>query len=186
MIRSRYEQYANKNVGYLTEELLAGYYESLISLCQDARKQAEKIKRVETHDSALQYALTCEEILTETERHVSHRLNEYVPYLKDLSVKVDTGHDCAGCKGGCQLNHEVRVLELNATNDMMKKLLSKLQFSTLPLYSETIFPEDYRLLRSNMALLETNLTELFFLENNFLIPGIADAQKQINAGNHAK
>ncbi|MCF8449400.1 MAG: hypothetical protein K9G49_05950 [Taibaiella sp.] len=77
----------------------------------------------------------------------------------------------------------MHILDLNATNEEMSKVLSKLQMATLPLYSETMFPDEYRLLRSNMTMLETNLTELFFLENNYLIPKIAEAQKTINADN---
>jgi hypothetical protein len=53
--------------------------------------------------------------------------------------------------------------------------------ASLPLYTETIYPDAYRVLRNQMALIENSLTELFFLEENYLIPKVAEAQKIINA-----
>lgn len=54
----------------------------------------------------------------------------------------------------------------------------------LPLYSETMYPDVYRLLRNHMALIENTLTELFSIEETRLIPKIIESQKKINATDH--
>jgi hypothetical protein len=64
----------------------------------------------------------------------------------------------------------------------MRSILNRLQVVALPLYSDTAFPDAYRVLRNQMALIENGLTELFFLEENYLLPKVVDAQKRINAG----
>jgi hypothetical protein len=58
-----------------------------------------------------------------------------------------------------------------------------LQTAVLPLYSDTVYPDSYRVLRNQMALLEDSMAELFLLEENYLMPKVIQAQKAINAGN---
>lgn len=181
MARQKYQAYADAGLKPFAEQLQSEYYDVIQHFCAKAEKQSEKIKNIEKSESQLQYVMQCENIISDIKRHVQSRKDVYIPYVHTLSEKVKDNHNCSSCSGNCKINHEVHVLEMNLTNDDMKKVLSKLQMITLPLYTETIFPDEYRLLRSNMALLETNLTELFFLENNYLIPKIAEAQKHINA-----
>jgi hypothetical protein len=78
----------------------------------------------------------------------------------------------------------MQITELNATNDATKKILNRMQLASLPLYSQTMFPDEYRILRNRMALIEMNMTELFFLESTYLVPKITAAQKAINAGSN--
>ena len=178
----KYEGYQGAELKSFAEKLTLEYYDSIEILCGDIKRQSDKIKGLELSESSLQYVSQCEKIIADIERHVKDRKRIYVPYVKTLSEKVRDSHDCSNCSGGCKVNHDMHVLELNATNDDMKKVLSRLQMITLPLYSETLFPDEYRRLRSNMTLLETNVAELFFLENNYLVPKIVSAQNSINAG----
>lgn len=76
----------------------------------------------------------------------------------------------------------MQLMELMASHNNIKGILYRLQMVSLPLYSETIYPDAYRILRNQMALIENGLTELFFLEEHYLIPKIVEAQKIINAG----
>ena len=182
MATRKYDEYRDKALKPFVEELQNDYYNAIENQCAATRRQVNKIKKLGVSDSSMQYVLLCDEIISETEQHIKNRKGIYIPYVHSLAEKARDNHNCSNCSGNCKINHDVHVIELNATNDEMKKVLSRLQVITLPLYSETIYPEEYRLLRSNMTLIETNLSELFFLENHYLIPNIVEAQKSINAG----
>ena len=178
-----YEEYSNIPLKPFAEKLQSEYYDSIEASCTTSIKQCEKIKNIEISEAPLQYVMLCEKVISEIQKHVNDRKKIYLPYVHTLSEKVKDSHDCSNCSGACKINHNMHILDLNATNEGMAKVLSRIQIATLPLYSETLFPEEYRVLRSKMTMLETNLTELFFLENNYLIPKIAEAQKNINAVN---
>lgn len=183
MVVKKYQEYANAALQPFAEQLQSEYYDVIGTLCEKAARQSEKIKAIENSETQRQYVTQCEAIIIEIQKHIGDRKATYIPYVNSLSEKVKDNHNCSTCSGGCKVNHDVHVLELNMTNDELKKALARLHMITLPLYSETLFPEEYRVLRSNMALLELNTTELFLLENNYLIPKIVEAQKRINAGN---
>jgi len=178
------DRYADKPLQLFVETLINEHYNTTEKLCASAKKQTEKISSLEIGESMSQYTLACNSIITETEQYIRARKEKYIPYMLTLSQKADTQHDCSTCTGSCKLNHDMQLLELRASNELMQKTLKKLQIASLPLYSETIYADEYRLLRSQMAMIETSLSELFFLENNYLIPKIQEAQKNINAGNY--
>ena len=178
-----YDEYKNTALKPFAEKLQSEYYDSIETLCVTSKKQCDKIERIERSESPVQYAVLCRNIISEIEKHIKNRKDIYIPYVHSLSEKVQDNHNCSNCSGTCKVNHDMHIFELNATNEEMNKMLPRLQITNLPLYSETMFPDEYRVLRSNMTLLETNLSELFFLENNYLIPKIVEAQKNINAGN---
>jgi hypothetical protein len=77
--------------------------------------------------------------------------------------------------------HEVKLTEFKESHKLVKDILNRLQMMSLPLHSETIYPDVYKLLRNQMTLLENTLTDLLYLEETYLIPKIAEAQKNINA-----
>jgi hypothetical protein len=178
-----YKEYRSIALKPFAEKLQSEYYDSIEASSAITKKQCDKIKNMEISEAPLQYVKLCELVISEIAKHVYNRKQIYIPYVHKLSEKIKDNHDCTNCSGSCKINHNMHILDLNATNEEMSKVLSKLQIATLPLYSETMFPDEYRLLRSNMTMLETNLTELFFLESNYLIPKIAEAQKTINADN---
>ena len=175
--------YDNKALQPFVEKLLENHYYAIGKLCVNANAQAEKLIRLETSQATSQYTSLCVTTVKETSQYIQMRMEKIIPYVLKLSEKSSTNHNCSSCSGNCKLNHDIQLLELKASNDMMQEMLNKLQIASLPLYSETLYPEQYRLLRNQMSLIETSLTELFFLENNYLIPKIVEAQKSINAGN---
>ena len=75
----------------------------------------------------------------------------------------------------------MHLIELKESHSRIKDILYRLQMVALPLYAETLYPDVYRVLRNQMALLENSLTELFFIEDAYLIPKVIDAQKKIHA-----
>lgn len=167
----------------LVEQLKVEYYETIERLCAIAKKQVDRVERLETGNAASQYILVCNNLITETAQHIKNIKEKYLPYIEELSGKVTNKHDCSHCSGGCKLNHDMQLIELKASNNTMKNMNSRLQMASLPLYTETMYPDEYRLLRSQMTLIEINLTELILLENDVLFPKIRAAQRIINAGN---
>ena len=177
-----YGNYKSMALKPFAEKLRSDYYNAIATSCGNAKKQCEKIQSIERQAPPLQYASLCAGVIADIEKHVSGRMLIHIPYLHKLSAKVADSHDCSQCSGGCRMAHDMHITELSVTNAGMSKALSRLHMATLPLYSETCFPDEYRVLRSAMTILETNLTELFFLERNYLVPKIAEAQGSINAG----
>jgi hypothetical protein len=116
----------------------------------------------------------------ETLDYIKARKEKYIPYIAELFQKAETKHDCANCSGNCKVGHSMQLVELRSSNGSIKDILYRLQIVALPLYSETIYPDAYRVLRNQMALLENNISELFFLEETYLIPKVIEAQKMIN------
>ncbi len=182
MLNGKYEAYETDALKPFAEKLLKEYYSSLEKLCDNGAAQAERVRALEIDSTTSEYAQHCCEMIAEISLHVRNRQRKFVPYIHQLAEKVATSHDCSACEGGCKIGHSTQVLELNASNDAVKKTLNRMQLATLPLYSHTLFPDEYRILRNRMALIEMNMTELFFLESTYLIPKIAEAQKAINVG----
>lgn len=178
-----YDQYGDVTLPHFVEMLTGKIYKSIEQLCESAMQQANKLDKLELHQSTSQYTTLCNNLINDVRLCINERREKYMPYINSLSEKVATNHDCTGCSGSCKLNHDIHLIELKATHSNIKGILYRLQMATLPLYTETIYPDAYRVLRNQMALIENSLTELFFLEEKYLIPKVAEAQKIINAGN---
>ncbi len=162
------------------------YYDVINGLCEIAKKQANKLRELEVHQSASQYVILCCRLIEEIEQHIKARKESFIPYAMKLAEKESDDHDCANCKGGgaCNLQHEMHLVELKESHNRIKDILYRLQMVALPLYSETLYPDVYRVLRNQMALLENALTELFFIEDAYLIPKVIETQKKIHADSH--
>ncbi len=176
------DKYSDQALLQLTDKLHKEYYNSVSLICESARKQAEKIEKLEVTKGPSQYINNCKDFIQEIEAFIKERTERYVPYIQQLSEKSTTNHDCTNCSGGCKLNHDMQLLELRVSCQAVKSMLNRLQMLSLPLYADTMYPDAYRVLRNQMVLIENSLSELFFLENNYLIPKIVEAQNSINAG----
>ncbi len=146
------------------------------------QKQVNKLEGLESQLVTSQYTTLCNKLINEIRDDLKKRKDIYIPYINSLAGKVVSEHNCTHCAGGCKLNHDMQVPELQASHQRIKNILNRLNMVSLPLYSDTIYPDTYRVLRNQMALIENMLTELLFLEEHYLIPKIVAAQKAINAG----
>ncbi len=171
------------NLGSLVEKLDKSHYDVLNTLCASAKKQALKLQTLEMHQATSQYINLCYRIIEEIQQYINLKKEHLIPYIQTLYEKDTTGHDCKNCNGtgSCSMQHELQLLELRQSHDKMSEILNRLQMAALPLYSETIYPDVYRVLRNQMALIENSLTELFLLEGSQLIPKVVEAQKNIHA-----
>jgi hypothetical protein len=165
----------------LAEQLNAEYYQVIDNLCRSTKKQASRLRELETQQSTSQYVGVCESLCADILLFLENRKENLLPYAQKLSERQATGHDCRSCTGvGCNLQHDVQLIDLKQSHSQVKSFLHRLQMSSLPLYSESIYPDAYRVLRNQMAIVENGLAELYFLEEAYLIPKVIEAQKGIH------
>jgi hypothetical protein len=93
------------------------------------------------------------------------------------------GHDCSECSSGCSVNHALQLMGLKESQIRIKETLYRLLSVAMPLYADADYPDAYQSLRNQMTLIDTALTELFYLEEAHLIPKVKEAQKQIHVYN---
>jgi hypothetical protein len=177
-----HSQYKNLELKPFVEKLDNEFYHTIEKLCAVAKKQAIRLSELEVRQATSQYISLCTKLIEEIESYINYRKQELIPYVQELSGKEENGHDCTSCTGNCKMPHSFALSQLKESHTHIKDTLQRLQMAVLPLYSETIYPDAYRVLRNHMALIENNLTELFFFEESFLIPKITEAQKNIHAG----
>jgi hypothetical protein len=178
------ERYQNIALQIFIDKISQDYYGSLEILCKNAQQQIYKLENLQLKESTSPYTTICSKLIAEVKICMKDWSEKYTPYLQSLSEKVATNHNCTACSGNCKLNHDIQLLELKTAHSGIRSLLNRLQMVSLPLYSETIYPDSYRILRNQMALIENSLTELFLIEEKYLIPKVIQAQKSINAGSN--
>ena len=182
MTRILHEQFGKIDLAPCAERLSKECYDPLEKMCIHTQKQVSKLEGLESQLVTSQYTTLCNKLINEILDNLRTRKDTYIPYMKSLAEKVEAEHNCSTCSGGCKVNHDFQVLELQASHQNIKTILNRLNMVSLPLYSDTIYPDTYRVLRNQMALIENMLTELLFLEEHYLIPKIVASQKAINAG----
>jgi hypothetical protein len=180
MYKAQFNHYKDAELQPLVEHIQKDYYDVLDGLCDAARKQAMKLRNLETQQATFQYINLCAKLCDDIQKYIQIRKDIFIPYVMKLAEKKDGGHDCRSCQGGCAMQHDIHLTELRETHSNIKGILHRLQMAALPLYSQTIYPDAYRVLRNQMALLENSLTELYFVEEAYLIPKVTEAQKNIN------
>src|SRR3984885_7896925 len=148
----------------LMERLDKSYYDSIIGLCSIAKKYALRLQELEVQQATSQYVTVCNRLIEEIQHYISTKKEHFVPYVHLLDQKDSGGHDCSNCAGGCNLQHDMQLMDLKRSHMQLKDIVYRVQMVALPLYSETIYPDVYRVLRNNMALIENSLTELYSLE----------------------
>jgi hypothetical protein len=181
---TREDQYNNIALQIFVDKISKDFYNSMESLCNNARQQIYKLGNLEIQRTTSQYTAICDKIITDVMTCIKDWRENYTPYLQSLSEKSESNHDCSACSGNCKLNHDLKLLELRTAHAGIRNILNRLQMVSLPLYSETMYPDSYRILRNQMALIENNLTELFSLEEKYMLPKVIQAQKHINAGSY--
>ena len=148
----------NEGLQTFVDRLEKAHYYEISALCDVAKKQALKLQELEAHQSTSYYVTMCIALTDEVKHYISVKRSYFIPYVHSLFNKVTEGHDCSNCTGnGCSLQHDIQLEELKQSHIQLKDILSRLQMVSLPLYSDTIYPDVYRVLRNNMALLENSL-----------------------------
>ncbi len=175
--------YDNDGLQQLVELLENTHYNTVLVLSEQAKKQAARLHELEVRQATSQYVTMCNRLIDQIQTHIKSKKESFLPYLRSLFEKEEKDHDCRNCNGtgACSLQHEMHLGELKHSLIRLKDIINSIQMVALPLYSDTIYPDAYRILRNQMALLENSLTELYFFEETNLLPKVAEAQKNIHA-----
>ena len=165
------------------EKLDELHYDEINALCYIAKKQLLKVQKLEEPNAPSQYIKSLEGLNEEVEQYIKVKKEYLVPYIHSLFEKNETGHDCRNCtgSGSCNIQHEMQLTELKQSHIQLKDLIYRLQMLGLPPYSETSLVPSYNILRNQMAIIESCLSEVFRIEEIYLIPKVAEAQKNIHA-----
>lgn len=174
-------RYRNVELQELVDELNDNYYNRLSSICSTAMSAAVKLMTDEHNPSTALYSSLSVKLIEQINELVAVRQTILIPYIKDLAVKKQEGHDCRNCSGGCHVGHTSHLHTLKDSHKHIKEILFRLQSVALPLYTNTVYTETYSKLRSEMTRVDTILTELFYLEEANLVPRVFEAQRSIHA-----
>lgn len=170
---------------YTIDELLnrldEGYYQALDIICTNARNCAAQLGVEPGHPSLSLYSGIYTALLDDVQRLLLFRKQVVIPYVQELLAKVEDGHNCKNCSGNCHVGHSAQLLGLLDSHNEIKSVLSGLHMATMPVDNDMDYPEGYRVLRNEIVVINTMLTELFYIEESSLIPKIMEAQKAINA-----
>lgn len=173
--------YADTELKELTIELKEKYYDVLKELCNEASSFARSAQVDDEQVSTALYASMSAKLIEQVGALISLRNDIIIPYVDDLLQKEKENHDCKNCAGNCHVEHNAHMFNIKDSHKKIKEILYRLQMVALPLYSESEYPISYKILRNEMMQIDTALTQLFYLEEAFLVPKIMEAKKRIHA-----
>ncbi len=176
-----FAKFRSYDIDELISRLDTGYYAALDIVCSNARNCASQLSADESHPSIALYTSIYSALLDEIQRLLVFRRTVVIPYVKELVAKVADGHNCKNCSGNCHVGHSAQLLTLMESHNDIKEVLAGLHAAAMPSYGDMEYPVGYKILRNEIAVIDTMLTELFYIEESSLIPKVIEAQNAINA-----
>ncbi len=176
-----FAQYSSYSLKELIQKLDKDYYATLSAMCNNALQYANSLQEEESHNATSLYVSMSYKLLQQIKDLLTVRNSVVFPYIDELDQKLREGHDCRNCSGKCHVGHNMQLETLKGTHKGIKEILFRLHMVALPLYSKTDYPDSYKVLRNEITVIDTVLTELFYLEESALIPKVMEVQKSIHA-----
>lgn len=176
-----FSKYRNCSLDELADRLNKDYYEAIHDLCLSVYELASRLVDESHHPSTVLYSNRTIKLTQEVNNLMLTRKNEILPYMLELHTKKAEGHNCGNCSGICHVGHTERLVDLRESHKTIKELLNQLETEALPLYDDIVYPSSYKILRNEMTVMDSMLTEIFYIEESHLIPKVFEAQKAINA-----
>lgn len=172
--------FVEETLSGLTEKLDNQYYSQLERLLQGAEEYARRLEETDVHNTFPQYIDACRKLFYELSAFLQHRQYILVPYIRELVEKHAQGHDCSTCAGACNAGHATRISEIQASHIRMKELLYNIDELTLQCNNPPVAcPVEYSILKTEMVLINTSLSELFYAEEMHLLKKILEEQQSI-------
>jgi hypothetical protein len=160
-------------------EVLTKRYLGLDQLCA---KVSEHIEEADMKEQFADYIHYSRYFVDEIREFTNGRRVAYIPYVLELAEKSDTGHNCDGCSGSCDMQHMSRLFELNKT---IERVLSASEYALAEMdaiYTKEGSKKDLLPLNNEVVLTGNILKDILRQELLYLVPKIKEAQKNINAG----
>jgi hypothetical protein len=182
MARILHSRYQKEDLLGLTERLNRDYYEVIDELCKPAATHASAIQELpETENNAntTLYINLCIKLIEEIRFQIRMRRQIVIPYLHQLLRKLNNK---SPCENGF-VHNSLIADTVKEAHDKIREILSRLQQLAKPLYLDIAQPLPYKILRNEIMIIETALTELFYLEETILLPRAMEVQDRINNNN---
>jgi hypothetical protein len=181
MARILFSTYQKEDLLELVGRLDRDYYEVIDELCRHAAIHASEVEISKINQSTILFLDLCKKLLGEINSQVKMRRDILIPYVHQLLKKAAINHSCKTCDENCDIEQEKRLRLIIDSHETIKELLFRIQQLAKPLYLETIQSISYKILRNEMMIIDTALSELFYIEEVILIPKVKEVQKQLNA-----
>ncbi len=181
MVKILFSHYRHNDLGKLVQDLEKDYYDTILHQCKNAARLLSELQQSEVSPATTLYLSLATKLLDQVQDFLTMRTAVLLPYVAELFTKDVEGHDCNNCSGNCGMKHAAQLMGLKESHQRIKEILYRLQMVAMPLYTATEYPNAYKMLRNEMMLIDTALTELFYVEEAMLVPKILEAQNHIHA-----
>ena len=181
MARILYSTYQKEDLLELVGRLDRDYYEVIDELCRHAAIHASEVEISKINQSTILFIDLCKKLIKEISQQVKMRREIFIPYAHQLLKKAAQQHRCYDCVDNCNNEQSEQLKLIIDSHEIIKELLFRIQQLAKPLYLETIQSISYKILRNEMMIIDTALSELFYIEEVILIPKVKEVQNQLNA-----
>jgi hypothetical protein len=181
MVKIIFSHYRNNDLGKLVQDLERDYYDAILHQCKSAEMLMSELQQDEVSPATTLYMSLCSKLLGQVQDFLTMRTAVLLPYVGELFTKNVEGHDCNNCSGNCGMKHASQLMGIKESHQRIKEILYRLQMVAMPLYTAIEYPSAYKILRNEMMMIDTALTELFYVEEAMLVPKIMEAQNHIHA-----
>ncbi len=179
MISQRLRKPEMNDLQSIAEHLEADYYSDIEFICSNALIYISQVMEMDVHGAMALNAVLCEQLINQVMDTIRAKRTNSLGYFIQLAEKQQGGHDCSACSGNCNMEHGMQLMKLKESNKNIESIIYRLQTEGTPL-RDIEYPPMYAAVRQQMANLEKKLVELSIFEQSRLIPGILNAQQQIN------
>lgn len=181
MSEGLFSEFKSYNLNELINTLNNRYYKTLEEQCVIAGDSAREICELDNHLSLTEYATICSGLFEVIKEHMKYRQGSLVSYVGELFAKHDEGHDCSNCSGKCAVGHNTHLASIHSSHNKVGEILKQINDLTSPYGPTQSKPLAYSMLRNELAVIDTLLTEMYYLEEINLLPAIIHAKTSINA-----
>jgi hypothetical protein len=164
-------------VEYLEKE----YCVPVERLCKKITECITEIHHGDAHQHASLYTTLSAKLAEQAMAYLSIRRESLVPYLEDLTMKAEAGHDCRSCTSTCSVRHTMQILEIKELHGQLHLTLEALRSISEPMAHEGQQPDWEQALRKQVKKLDEVLSDLLFLEETALLPKVVLTQEAIHA-----
>jgi len=175
-------KYQKENLPALLDSMEKEYYSVIKELCIEASLHASELKKIPVPHAIEHYSEICSSLINEIDGHVNLRREVFMPYVQALTHKLNENHDCGICSGHCISEYSLLVEKIRDSHQKIKDILFLLEKDAKPYYLDKTQLLPYKVLRNEIMIMETALSELFYIEETVLIPKIIEAQKATGKG----
>jgi hypothetical protein len=181
MAKILFSTYQKEDLLELVGRIDRDYYEVIDELCRHAAIHASEAENIQNNQSTILFLDLCKKLIEEINQQVKMRRETFIPYVHQLLKKASTNHTSFEYDYSQSIEQNKKLKLVIDSHETIKELLFRIQQLAKPLYLETIQSISYKILRNEMMIIDTALSELFYIEEVILIPKINEVQHQFNA-----